>query len=251
MNPELSSLLDKNSLESILSNVKFLDTDNGSRNNTLTDPLKTVEAGIEDMEVPEKYELKTIGTGPNEREVLIAKDRPTGINRFLAGFIGDALLGRDWDRQGGTRFNYGIESPITGYGRTWDAEAKKQILEKEGKADLSGDALPSKEELKKRIELNALEKQAQRIELARDAELNNVLVEDQIKNNTETLYPYLYRAALDAQGTPYGQTIIKGRTEDISASMKEATAKQLYAATNAALAGIPNTPRGIRYAGAA
>jgi len=249
MDPELSNILDKESIKSILSNVKFLDTDNGSRNNILTDPLKTVEASIEDMEVPEKYELKTIGTGPNAREVLIAKDRPTGINRFLAGFIGDALLGRDWDRQGGTRFNYGIESPITGYGRTWDAEAKKQILEKEGKADLSGDALPSKEDLKKRLELNALQKQAQRIELARDAELNNVLVEEQIQNNMEALYPYLLRSQLDAQNSPYGQTIIRGRAGDLSASMKDATSRQLREATLAAQAGLQ--PRGIRYASAA
>ena len=249
MAPELSSILDKDSLESILSNVKFLDTDNGSRNNTLIDPLKTVEAGIEDIEVPEKYELKTIGTGPNEREVLIAKDRPTGINRFLAGFIGDVLLGRDWDRQGGTRFNYGIESPITGYGRTWDAEAKKQILEKEGKADLSGDALPSKEEFKKRLELNALQKQAQRIELAKDAELNNALAAKQIQTNTEALYPYLLRAQLDAQMSPYGQTIIRGRAGDLSTTLKDATSRQLREATIAAQAGLQ--PRGIRYANTA
>jgi hypothetical protein len=249
MDPELSNILDKESIKSILSNVKFLDTDNGSRNNILTDPLKTVEAGIEDIEVPEEYELKTVGAGPNQREIIVKKDRPKNINRFLAGFIGDAILGRDWDRQGGQRHNWAAESPITGYGAEWNDETKKKIIEKEGKADLSGDALPSREEFKKRLELNALQKQAQRLELAKDAELNNVLVENQIQNNMEALYPYLLRSQLDAQNSPYGQTIIRGRAGDLSASMKDATSRQLREATLSSQAGLQ--PRGIRYASAA
>jgi hypothetical protein len=247
MDPEIQSILDKDSLESIFSNVKFLDTDNGSRNNTLIDPVKTVQVGLEDIKVPEEYEFKTVGAGPNQREILVKKDRPKGLNRFLAGFVGDALLGRDWDRQGGVRGDWAAESPITGYGAEWNEETKKKISEKEGKADLSGDALPSKEEFKKRLELNALQKQAQRIELAKDAELNNALAAKQIQTNTEALYPYLLRAQLDAQMSPYGQTIIRGRSGDLSASMKEATARQLYAATQAAQAGL-GRPAGIRYA---
>ena len=38
---------------------------------------------------------------------------------------------------------------------------------------------------------------------------------------------------------------------NLSTTLKDATTRQLYAATNAALAGIPNTPRGIRYANTA
>ena len=249
MDPDIKSVLDKDTLESIFANVKFLDTDNGTRDNTLIDPLKTVEAGLEDMEVPAEYELKTVGAGPNQRDIIVKKDRPKGINRFLAGFIGDALLGRDWDRQGGVRENWGAESPITGYGAEWNDETKKKILEKEGKADLSGEALPSEEKQKKLLEWNARQKEAQRIELAKDAELNNALAAEQIKTNTEALYPYLLRAQLDAQMSPYGQTIIRGRTGDLSASMKDATAKQLYQATLAAQAGLQ--PRGIRYANTA
>ena len=65
----------------------------------------------------------------------------------------------DTDRQGGTRFNWGGESPITGYGAEWDEETKKKILEKEGKADLSGEALPSlKEKQKKLLEWKARQK---------------------------------------------------------------------------------------------
>ena len=250
MDPDIKSVLDKDTLESIFANVKFLDTDNGTRDNTLIDPLKTVEVGLEDMKVPDEYELKTVGAGPNQRDIIVKKDTPKGINRFLAGFIGDALLGRDWDRQGGVRGDWGAESPITGYGAEWNDETKKKILEKEGKADLSGEALPSEEKQKKLLEWNARQKEAQRIELAKDAELNNALVAKQIQTNTEALYPYLLRAQLDAQMSPYGQTIIRGRTGDLSASMKEATARQLYAATQAAQAGLAR-PAGIRYANTA
>tara|TARA_B100001250_G_scaffold121524_1_gene103116 strand:- start:991 stop:1740 length:750 start_codon:yes stop_codon:yes gene_type:complete len=249
MDPEIQSILDKDSLESIFANIKFLDTQNGTRNNTLTDPLKTVEAGLEDMAVPEGMELKTIGVGPNQRQVLIQKDRPKGFWRPIAG-AWDVLSGFDTDRQGGTRFNWGAEDDRTGYGAEWNEETKQKILEREGKADLSGNALPSKAELRKRLELNALEKQAQRIELAKDAELNNALVAKQIETNTEALYPYLLRAQLDAQMSPYGQTIIRGRTGDLSASMKDATTRQLYAATQAAQAGLAR-PAGIRYANTA
>ena len=138
---------------------------------------------------------------------------------------------------------------ILGYGAEWDEETKKKISEKEGEADLSGDALPSKEEFKKRLELNALQKQAQRIELAKDAELNNALAAKQIQTNTEALYPYLLRAQLDAQMSPYGQTIIRGRTGDLSTTLKDATSRQLREATLAAQAGLQ--PRGIRYANTA
>jgi len=249
MDPDIQSILDKDSLESIFANIKFLDTQNGTRNNTLTDPIKTVQVGLEDMAVPEGMELKTIGVGPNQRQVLIQKDRPKGPMRALAG-AWDVISGFDTDRQGGTRFNWGTEDDRTGYGAEWNEETKKKILEREGKADLSGNALPSEEKQKKLLEWNARQKEAQRIELAKDAELNNALAAKQIQTNTEALYPYLLRAQLDAQMSPYGQTIIRGRTGDLSASMKDATTRQLYAATQAAQAGLAR-PAGIRYANTA
>ena len=248
MDPDIQSILDKDSLESIFSNIKFLDTQNGTRNNTLTDPLKTVEAGLEDMAVPEGMELKTIGVGPNQRQVLIQKDRPKGPQRVLAG-AWDVLSGFDTDRQGGTRFNWGAEDDRTGYGAEWNEATKKKLLEREGKADLSGNALPSEEKQKKLLEWNARQKEAQRIELAKDAELNNALVAKQIQTNTEALYPYLLRAQLDAQMSPYGQTIIRGRAGDLSTTLKDATSRQLREATIAAQAGLQ--PRGIRYANTA
>ena len=73
MDPDIQSILDKDSLESIFANIKFLDTANGSRNNTLIDPLKTVQVGLEDMKVPEGVELKTVGVGPNQRQILVQK----------------------------------------------------------------------------------------------------------------------------------------------------------------------------------
>ena len=248
MDPDIQSILDKDSLESIFSNIKFLDTQNGTRNNTLTDPLKTVEAGLEDMAVPEGMELKTIGVGPNQRQVLIQKDRPKGPMRAIAG-AWDVLSGFDTDRQGGTRFNWGAEDDRTGYGAEWNEATKKKLLEREGKADLSGNALPSEEKQKKLLEWNARQKEAQRIELAKDAELNNALVAKQIQTNTEALYPYLLRAQLDAQMSPYGQTIIRGRAGDLSTTLKDATSRQLREATIAAQAGLQ--PRGIRYANTA
>ena len=95
MDPDIQSILDKDSLESIFANIKFLDTQNGTRNNTLTDPVKTVQVGLEDMAVPEGMELKTIGVGPNQRQVLIQKDRPKGPQRVLAG-AWDVLSGFDY-----------------------------------------------------------------------------------------------------------------------------------------------------------
>ena len=87
----LNNLLSNKAYNDLISGIQFLDTDTGSRNNTLIDPIKTVQASLEDVEVPEGMELKTIGVGPNERQVLIQKDRWGGgdnilspINRFLA-----------------------------------------------------------------------------------------------------------------------------------------------------------------------
>jgi len=140
--------------------------------------------------------------------------------------------------------------PKTGAGAEWNDAAKKLAAERTGQADLSGEALPSEEKQKKLLEWNARQKEAQRIELAKDAELNNALAAKQIQTNTEALYPYLLRAQLDAQNSPYGQTIIRGRTGDLSTTLKDATTRQLYAATQAAQAGL-GRPAGIRYANTA
>ena len=246
MDPEIQSILDKDSLESIFANIKFLDTQNGTRNNTLTDPVKTVKVGLEDMEVPEGMELKTIGVGPNQRQVLIQKDRPKGPMRAIAG-AWDVLSGFDTDRQGGTRFNWGAEDDRTGYGAEWNEATKQKILEREGKADLSGSAIPSPKKQKEALEWDARQKAYLREQRILDAELNNALTAEATRKQTEALYPYLLRAQLDAQMSPYGQTIMRGRSGDLSASMKEATARQLYAATQAAQAGV-GRPAGIRYA---
>ena len=246
MDPEIQSILDKDSLESIFANIKFLDTQNGTRNNTLTDPVKTVQVGLEDMAVPEGMELKTIGVGPNQRQVLIQKDRPKGPQRFLAG-AWDVLSGFDTDRQGGTRFNWGAEDDRTGYGAEWNEATKKKLLEREGKADLSGSAIPSPKKQKEALEWDARQKAYLREQRILDAELNNELTARATEKQTAALYPYLLRAQLDAQMSPYGQTIIRGRTGDLSASMKDATVRQLYAATQAAQAGL-GRPAGIRYA---
>jgi len=246
MDPEIQSILDKDTLESIFANVKFLDTQNGTRNNTLTDPVKTVKAGLEDMEVPEGMELKTIGVGPNQRQVLIQKDRPKGFWRPIAG-AWDVISGFDTDRQGGTRFNWGAEDDRTGYGAEWNEATKQKILEREGKADLSGSAIPSPKKQKEALEWDARQKAYLREQRILDAELNNELTARATEKQTAALYPYLLRAQLDAQMSPYGQTIIRGRTGDLSASMKDATVRQLYAATQAAQAGLAR-PAGIRYA---
>jgi len=243
MDPEIQSILDKDSLESIFANIKFLDTANGTRNNTLTDPLKMVEAGLESVQVPEDMELVEVGEGLDRKKVLVMKDRRKGVLNWRSNL--DWLTGdrTNWDRA----TMGGKIDPKTGAGAEWNDAAKKLAAERSGQADLSGEALPSEEKQKKLLEWNARQKEAQRIELAKDAELNNALAAKQIQTNTEALYPYLLRAQLDAQMSPYGQTIIRGRTGDLSASMKDATTRQLYAATQAAQAGL-GRPAGIRYA---
>ena len=245
MDPEIQSILDKDSLESIFANIKFLDTANGTRNNTLTDPLKMVEAGLESVQVPEDMELVEVGEGLDRKKVLVMKDRKKGVLNWRSNL--DWLTGdrTNWDRA----TMGGKIDPKTGAGAEWNDAAKKLAAERSGQADLSGEALPSEEKQKKLLEWNARQKEAQRIELAKDAELNNALVAKQIQTNTEALYPYLLRAQLDAQMSPYGQTIIRGRTGDLSASMKDATSRQLREATISAQAGLQ--PRGIRYANTA
>ena len=75
MDPELNTILDKDTLEAIFANVKFLDTANGTRNNTLIDPLKAVEAGLESVQVPDDMELVEVGEGLDRKKVLVMKDR--------------------------------------------------------------------------------------------------------------------------------------------------------------------------------
>ena len=245
----LNNLLSNKAYNDLISGIQFLDTDTGSRNNTLTNPVKTVQAALEDIEVPEEYELKTVGAGPNQREILVKKDRPRGINRFLAGFIGDAILGRDWDRQGGVRHDWAAESPITGYGAEWDEKTKKKILEKEGEADLSGNALPDAEEQKKILEWQNRQAENARANRIKDVQLNSALNSGIFEDYQQTALPWLQEAMDRSQRSPYVKTVLRGKAGDLSASMKEATAKQLYNATLAAQAGLQ--PRGIRYANTA
>ena len=249
MDPDIKSVLDKDTLESIFANVKFLDTDNGTRDNTLIDPLKTVEVGLEDVEVPAEYELKTVGAGPNQRDIIVKKDRPKGINRFLAGFIGDAILGRDWDRQGGVRGDWAAESPITGYGAEWDDATKQKILEREGEADLSGNALPDAKEQKKILEWQNRQAENARVNRIKDVQLNSALNSGIFEDYQQTALPWLQEAMDRNQRSPYVKTVLRGKAGDLSASMKQATAQQLYNATLAAQAGLQ--PRGIRYANTA
>ena len=245
----LNDLLSNKAYNDLISGIQFLDTDTGSRNNTLTNPVKTVQAALEDIEVPEEYELKTVGAGPNQREIIVKKDRPKGINRFLAGFIGDAIFGRDWDRQGGQRHNWAAESPITGYGAEWDEETKKKILEKEGVADLSGNALPDAKEQKKILEWQNRQAENARANRIKDVELNSALNSGILDNYLQTAIPWQQEAMDRSQRSPYVKTILRGRAGDLSSSMKDATSKQLYNATLAAQAGLQ--PRGIRYASTA
>ena len=97
MDPEIQSILDKDSLESIFANIKFLDTANGTRNNTLIDPLKTVEAGLESVEVPEDMELVEVGEGLDRKKVLVMKDRKKGVLNWRSNL--DWLTGdrTNWD----------------------------------------------------------------------------------------------------------------------------------------------------------
>ena len=158
-----------NILEDILSNVSAsdllqlasinhtgLNTGNGQRNVNLNDPLTYTTVEVEPVvaPLPEGTKLETRGTGLNQRQVLVGEDVGTNaFTHFLKGLADFATFGiSDFDQSGNL---FGGEHGATGYGRVWDQEAQNKLLEVQQKADLSGDQLPSPEQIDRNLESQA------------------------------------------------------------------------------------------------
>jgi len=119
----------------------------------LKDPLVYDTYSAEDVPLPEGTEVIVEGSPINQREILVQTDQPTGFGRFIAG-LRDMVSGNkyDYDRQD--------RIPLEEF-------QQKEILKEKRKADLSGDALPSPEKVRKSIEIQRI-KDAYEIEKAKD-----------------------------------------------------------------------------------
>jgi len=110
----------------------------GGRNINLKDPLVYDTYSPEDVPLPEGTEVIVEGSPINQEEILVQTDQPTGFGRFLAG-LRDIVSGNkyDYDRQD--------RIPLEEF-------QQKEIVKQKRRADLSGDAVPSPEQTRKRIE---------------------------------------------------------------------------------------------------
>jgi len=184
-----------NILEDILSNVSAsdllqlasithtgLNTGNGQRNVNLNDPsvYTTVEVEPVVAPLPEGTKLETRGRGLNTVDVLVS-DQVTNnpFTRFLGGLADALTLGTfDFDKRGdwhGSDYEHkaGLMGG-SGYGKVWDQETQNKLLEVKQQADLSGDQLPSPEQIDKNLESVAkLDDYA----IARLQQLNNIELE--------------------------------------------------------------------------
>tara|TARA_B100000131_G_scaffold75848_2_gene72356 strand:- start:93 stop:791 length:699 start_codon:yes stop_codon:yes gene_type:complete len=110
----------------------------GGRDINLKDPLVYDTYSVEDVPLPEGTEIIVEGSPLNRKKIVVQTDQPTGFGKFLAG-LRDLVSGNkyDYDRQD--------RIPLEEY-------QQKEILKQKRRADLGGDALPSPEQTRKRIE---------------------------------------------------------------------------------------------------
>ena len=184
-----------NILEDLLSNVSAsdllklasinhtgLNTGNGQRNVNLNDPLTYTTVEVEPVvaPLPEGTKLETRGSGLNAVDVLVS-DQITNnpFTRFLGGLADALTLGTfDFDKRGDWHgSDYEHKSGLmggSGYGKVWDQEEQNKLLEVQQKAEISGDQLPSPEQIDKNLESVAkLDDYA----IARLQQLNNIELE--------------------------------------------------------------------------
>ena len=110
----------------------------GGRNINLKDPLVYDTYSAEDVPLPEGTEVIVEGSPINQEEILVQTDQPTGFGRFLAG-LRDIVSGNKYD------YNRQDRIPLEEF-------QQKEIVKQKRRADLSGDAVPSPEQTRKRIE---------------------------------------------------------------------------------------------------
>ena len=173
----IEDLLSTVSLDDLatLATIKSVGMVNGKRDVDLNDPLvyTTVEAVPDPAPLPEGTKLETRGRDLNQRQVLVNEDAGTNaFAHFLKGLADFATFGvHDFDQSGNL---FGGQHGATGYGRVWDQETQNKLLEVQQQADLSGDQLPSPEQIGKNLESQAkLDDYA----IARLQQLNNIELE--------------------------------------------------------------------------
>ena len=120
-----------------------MDLGTGKRDVELNDPLVYTTYSAEDVPLPEGTEVIVEGSPLNQKEILVQTDQPTGFGRFLAG-LSDIVSGNKYDYDRRDRM------PLEEF-------QQKEILKQKRKADLSGDALSSPEQTRKRIESQKLQ----------------------------------------------------------------------------------------------
>ena len=179
----LEDLLASDLLKLASINSTGTDLGTGQRNVNLNDPsvYTTVEVAPVVAPLPEGTKLETRGMGLNQRQVLVGEDVGTNdFTHFLKGLLDFATFGiHDFDQSGnlfGGEHKKGILPWVggSGYGREWDQEMQNKLLEVQQQADLSGDQLPSPEQIDRNLESQAkLDDYA----IARLQQLNNIELE--------------------------------------------------------------------------
>ena len=136
-----------------------MDLGSGKRDVELNDPLVYTSVEVEPAPLPEGTKLETRGRDLNQRQVLVNEDAGTNaFAHFLKGLADFATFGvHDFDQSGnlfGGEHKKGILPWVggSGYGKKWDQEEQNRLQEIKKKADLSGDAVSSPEQTRKRIE---------------------------------------------------------------------------------------------------
>lgn len=130
-----------------LGSVSGLDTGTGKRDVDLTDPNVYTDTELVDEPLPDDLIYVTRGEGLDKKRYVGNKDRDMNFLKKAALGVLDAIV--DNTKAGGKTFNF-----------DWDRQNlipedeyhQKRLVERRRKADLSGDAVPSPDKVRKRIE---------------------------------------------------------------------------------------------------
>ena len=209
-----------------LSRIQSSGTDfgTGKRNVSLTDPLVYDTYSAEDVPLPEGTKVITEGSPLNRKEIVVQTDQPEGFEKFLLGLkdiVSDNKY--DYDRQD--------RMPL-------DEFQQQEIVKQQRRADLSGDAVPSPAEVRKRIESQKIQDEYE-IQKQRDQ------IDYVFKNYPEyqrqayaAMMPLIAQSRRTSEGMP---SSIQARMYASALTAKENASRQaqmLNAATNAAQSGL-------------
>jgi len=217
-------LLESLSLKDLidLSKIKSVGMVNGKRDVSLTDPLEYTTYSAEDVPLPEGTEVIVEGSPINRKEILVQTDQPTGFGRFLAG-LRDIVSGNkyDWDRQD--------RIPLEEF-------QQKEIVKQKRKADLSGNAVPSPEKVRKHIESQKIQDtyEIEKAKYQRDEQLKYLLAAypQLAEMINDEIYKQRMRIELNSPSEILGR-INKSRTNYIDAIRGRAEAQKNIAEATA------------------